>query len=215
MVALDHATGSFAGAKLAAPGAAGSRPIALELARRLHETVVQRLAGLSVVLGSESTLDAVERRRCRSEVLAALDELRACLEETVGADQPVEAAATVDAELRELCAAHPAAHVDVSAARELLAADPDPLVASVLTEGLRNARKHASPSRVQVEIARDAETVVVVLRNDGVHAHGERGCGMGLRLLGVEASLSGALIDSCADEREGWWRLSLILPATR
>ena len=215
MVAVDRTTGSFPGSELAANRPTGSRPITLELARRLHETVVQRLAGLSVVLGSESTLDAVERRRCRSEVLAALDDLRTCLEETVAAEQPAAAAETLDGELRDLAAAHPAANVDVGAARELLAAGPDPLVTSVLTEGLRNARKHATPSRVLLEVARDAETLVIVLRNDGVHAMGERGCGMGLRLLGVEASLSGALIDSCPDEREGWWRLSLILPAAR
>lgn len=212
MIAIDHATGSFPAAELAPPAA--TRPIALELARRLHDTVVQRLAGLSVVLGSESAFDAGERRRCRSEVLAALDDLRTCLEETVGTP-PATNTDALDAELRDLRAAHPDATVDLGAAGELLAGAPDPLIASVLAEGLRNARKHASPGRVLLEVASDADTMIIVLRNDGVRAAGARGCGMGLRLLGIEASLQGALIDSCPDDREGWWRLSLILPAAR
>jgi hypothetical protein len=58
----------------------------LELARRLHDTVAQRLAGLSYLLSaSEPCPEALAF--CRAEVDAALDELRDALT-TIGSGCP-------------------------------------------------------------------------------------------------------------------------------
>src|SRR4051812_24315547 len=46
----------------------------LELARRLHDTVAQRLAGLSYLLSMPERGQADALARCRAEVDAALDE---------------------------------------------------------------------------------------------------------------------------------------------
>lgn len=211
MVAIDVRAGSFADTS---PRAAlpSTRPIALDLASRLHDTVVQRLAGLSLALGVEQPFDARERSRCREEVLAALDELRGCLEDAVAGDPTSRAG--VDTELAALAREHPGVDIAWTCAPRLPSGPVEQLVLAVLAEGVRNARKHASPRTVRLEVAHDQGTIVVALHNDGVRARPQTGCGMGLRLLATEASLYGGLIDSRRAEEEGWWSLSLILPTS-
>src|SRR5918999_768477 len=51
----------------------------IDLAREIHERVVQRLFGLSLVLGSEGALGEDVRRRCAAELQAALKDLRDAL----------------------------------------------------------------------------------------------------------------------------------------
>ena len=51
----------------------------IDLARELHERVVQRLFGVSLVLGSEHALSEEARQRCASEMHAALADLRDAL----------------------------------------------------------------------------------------------------------------------------------------
>ena len=48
----------------------------LDLAREIHDRVVQRLFGVSLVLGSEHGLSEEARRRCAEEMQAALADLR-------------------------------------------------------------------------------------------------------------------------------------------
>src|SRR5215211_1917418 len=48
----------------------------IDLAREIHERVVQRLFGVSLVLGSEGQLSDDARRRCADEMQAALKDLR-------------------------------------------------------------------------------------------------------------------------------------------
>src|SRR5436305_549250 len=45
--------------------------------------------------------------------------------------------------------------------------DLEPLAQSVLAEALRNVSKHAQPARVEVLVARDADTFTLEVRNDG------------------------------------------------
>ena len=51
----------------------------IDLAREIHERVVQRLFGISLALGSEQGLSDEARRRCADEMQAALGDLRDAL----------------------------------------------------------------------------------------------------------------------------------------
>jgi signal transduction histidine kinase len=190
------------------PPAPGPPASALAFARQLHDTVVQRLAGLSLLLESERELGADGRSRCCHELDAALSELRLGLEQMVAG--PPDSGPGLQDEFAALAQEHPDAQIDCSQACALFG---DPTVRAFLAEGLRNARKHARPTRVLVTLDRGEQTLMITLRNDGAGIRGRGGCGMGLRLLETEASLAGGLVDSAPDEEEGWWRLRLILPA--
>src|SRR5207248_1300010 len=48
----------------------------LDLAREIHERVMQRLFGVSLALGAAQTLDPPERERCRVELQEAVGDLR-------------------------------------------------------------------------------------------------------------------------------------------
>ncbi|MGI8711954.1 MAG: GAF domain-containing protein, partial [Solirubrobacteraceae bacterium] len=52
----------------------------LELAREIHERVMQRLFGVSLALSAEQALDPGQRERCRVELQQALSDLRSALE---------------------------------------------------------------------------------------------------------------------------------------
>ena len=190
----------------------GGRPApVLELARRLHETVAQRLAGIAYLLAADRQLSAELTDRCRSEVEAALAEMREVLS-SVGAveDSAVDRGAGVAREVRALLEEFPALELRWSP-EEHAGIGPAGLVEGFMIEGLRNVRKHAQPSKVVVEVLEERGVVVLEVLNDGVG--GERGasCGVGRRLLELEASLHGALVESAPVGGERW-SLRLILP---
>jgi len=182
----------------------------LELARRLHDTVAQRLAGLSYLLATSENGRVETVDRCRAEVDAALDELRDVLT-SVGAAPQRDARGGVLAELRLLQTHHPGAAFDVPLP-EIMAVEPRSLVSAFLAEGLRNVRKHASPARVAVTVACDVDVVSIAIVTDGVRSRRGPSCGAGRRLLEVEASLCGGLVESAPAAR-GHWCQRLILPA--
>jgi signal transduction histidine kinase len=192
--------------------APGTRPAgAVALARQLHDTVAQRLAGLSLLLAAVHPED--ERLdRCRDEVAAALAELRSALETSVAdADPPPPG---LDAELLALRREHPLVRIRWSGAEGLRAGAAGGLVDTFLGEGIRNARRHARPSEVRIDRVADDALLRITVRNDGVLPERRVSCGMGLRLLETEAAIAGGLIDSGPSDEEGWWQLRLILPAT-
>jgi signal transduction histidine kinase len=90
--------------------------------------------------------------------------------------------------------------------------DLEPLAQSVLAEALRNISKHAKPSRVEVLVARDAETFTLEVRNDGVRSAATTAGsgGMGLRLAAFEALQHGGVVES-APVGAGAWRLRLVV----
>src|SRR4051794_9412937 len=63
----------------------------LSLAREIHDHVVQRLFGVSLVLGSEGQLSAKARERCRDELHGALTELRSALRRPLALEPPSRA----------------------------------------------------------------------------------------------------------------------------
>jgi signal transduction histidine kinase len=181
----------------------------IDLAREIHERVLQRLFGVSLALTAETPLDAEARGRCKSEIQEAVGDLRAALERPL-APMPPETGADLASELERLAGGHePPVRVRWKEGVEL-PVELDPLAQSVLGEALRNIAKHAAPTQVAVEIDGDEHTFTLEIRNDGVR-DGARGAGMGLRLATFEALQHGGVVEFGAADH-GWWRVRLVLP---
>jgi signal transduction histidine kinase len=181
----------------------------LDLAREIHERVMQRLFGVSLALSAEAPLDQAERERCRVEMQQALSDLRRALERPL-APLPPETGTTLAAELERLQGA-PGAPVSVDWSPGVtVPADLEPLAQSVLAESLRNVGKHAEPTAVEVAVSRDADTFELEVRNDGVRP-GTSGAGMGLRLAAFEALQHGGVVEFGAVGIDGW-RVRLVVP---
>ncbi len=182
----------------------------IDLAREIHEGVIQRLFGVSMALDGLGDLPAPARERCASETQAALRDLRAALQRPLGR-APRATRTTFVAEVERLARAHPGLGLTLEAGgSQDVPPSLEPLAQSVLAEAVRNADKHASPSRVGVRVARLDGAFVVEVVNDGVS--GRRGhAGMGLRLAALEALHSGGVIEF--GEREpGRWQVRLVVP---
>jgi signal transduction histidine kinase len=181
----------------------------LELAREVHERVLQRLFGVSLALSAESPLERPERERCRVEMQEALSDLRRALERPL-APLPPETGTTLSAELERLRGARGALFEVRWPDEVTVPPHVEPLAQSVLAEALRNIGKHADPTRVAVTVGRDIDTFMLEVRNDGVRA-GARGAGMGLRLAAFEALQHGGVVEfgPSADDA---WRVKLVVP---
>ena len=184
----------------------------LDLAREIHERVLQRLFGVGLALGASAPLGAQERERCRVELQEAIGDLRRALERPL-APLPPETGTTLADELDRLRASGGApVQVDWPDA-VAVPADLEPLAQSVLAEALRNIGKHAEPSLVEVSVGLDADTFALEVRNDGVRP-GARGSGMGLRLAAFEALQQGGVVEFGAVESDRW-RVRLVVPLQR
>ena len=178
----------------------------LELAREVHERVLQRLFGVSLALSAEQPLDKAQRERCLVEMHEALGDLRRALERPL-APLPPETGTTLAAEL-ERVRRSPGMVVDVDWRGDFtVPADLEPLAQSVLAEALHNIAKHAKPTRVEVLVTRDQGTFTLAVRNDGtkgaVPVQGGGG-GMGLRLAGFEALQHGGVVESGPTGPDSW-----------
>src|ERR687893_2591781 len=139
----------------------------IDLARELHERVVQRLFGVSLVLGSEGTLSEEVRRRCADEMQAALTDLRDALARPL-APPTLDTGATLREELARLGRHYKELPLEVDWEPGVeVPEDVEGLAQSVLAEALRNADKHATPTIVRVRVGRADGTFVLEVRNDG------------------------------------------------
>jgi GAF domain-containing protein len=183
----------------------------LELAREIHERVVQRLFGVSLTLSADAAVEGEQRERCLSELQEATAELRSALERPLAPTAP-ESQTTLADEVARLSAPElPAANVTVDWPDGVaVPADVEPLAQSVLAEALRNVDKHASATNVHVTISCEADTFTLEVHNDGVQ-EGVRGAGMGLRLAAFEALQHGGVVEFGPAE-PGCWRVRLVLP---
>ena len=182
----------------------------LSLAREIHERVLQRLFGVSLALGAEQPLDRVERERCRVEMQEAVGDLRRALERPL-APLPPETETTLIGELERIRRS-PGMSVEVDWRGDFtVPADIEPLAQSVLAEALRNISKHAEPSRVEVTVARGADTFTLEVRNDGARKDEDGPSGMGLRLATFEALQQGGTVES-GPTGDGGWRVRLLVP---
>jgi signal transduction histidine kinase len=187
----------------------------LELAREVHERVLQRLFGVSLALSAEE-LDKDERERCRTEMHQALADLRRALERPL-APLPPETATTLVEQL-ERVRKSPGMAVEVDWRGDFtVPSDLEPLAQAVLAEALRNIAKHAEPSHVDVAVGRDADTFTLEVRNDGVRGGGARDDGrggMGLRLAAFEAQQYGGEVQA-GPVGEDSWRVRLVVELGR
>ncbi len=184
----------------------------LDLAREIHERVMQRLFGVSLALSAEQPLSKAERARCRVEMQEALGDLRRALERPL-APLPLETGTTLHSELERVAAtAGPPIRVEW-ADGVTVPHDLEPLAQSVLAEALRNVFKHAAPSAVDVAVLRDADTFTLEVRNDGVSGDG-RSAGIGLRLAAFEALQHGGVVEF-GPAGEACWRVRLVVPLER
>jgi len=188
----------------------------IDLAREVHEGVIQRMFGVLQVVSSEMPISGEARERITVELQAGLRELRRALQRPLGRSAP-ETEATLGEEIARLADVYPALGIALAPGSE--AADVprvlEPLAQSVLAEAVRNADKHASPTHVEVTVARSDGAWVMEVSNDGVPAEPRRTVsGMGLRLAALEALQLGGLVEF--GEREpGVWRVRLAVPHER
>jgi signal transduction histidine kinase len=184
----------------------------IDLARDVHEGVIQRLFGVQLAFATDGELSPAARERIAAELQAALLDLRRALQRPLSRSAP-DPPATLAEELARLRAAHP----EVVLARGADAAGVPPaaegLAQSVLHEAVRNAYKHGSPSKVEVDLAEEDGAWVMEVVNDGVRAGGSapRGTGMGLRLAALEALQAGGILEFGRRE-PGGWRVRLAVP---
>jgi signal transduction histidine kinase len=187
----------------------------IDLAREIHERVMQRLFGVSLVLSAEQPLTDEQRERCRVEMGEALADLRSALERPLAAVAS-ETATTLRAEVERLVretglpvALDWAEGVEVPRRLERVAQ-------SVLGEALRNVGKHAEPTRVEVAVRRDADTFTLEVRNDGTRRArgGAPSGGMGLRLAAFTALQHGGFVEFGPDRASDppGWRVRLVVP---
>jgi signal transduction histidine kinase len=184
----------------------------IDLAREIHERVVQRLFGVSLVLGSEQGLSDEARRRCIDEMQEALGDLRQALERPL-APPPIDTGATLREELARLGRHYKDLPLELDWPEGVEVPDElEPLAQSVLAEALRNAHKHAHPTSVRVQVTRSDGTFVLEVRNDGARPGARStGTGMGLRLAAVEALQRGGVVEFGL-EGGSEWRVRLLLP---
>jgi len=184
----------------------------IDLAREIHDGVIQRLFGVSMAFSADQDLSAEARGRIGEELNGALQDLRRALGRPLGrTSRPTQT--TLRAEVARLADQHPELGIALAAGEEV-PAQLEPLAQSVLIEAIRNARKHADPTVVEVTLQRLDRAFVMEICNDGVHGQPRPASGMGLRLAALEAIQAGGIIEF--GEREpGTWRVRLAVPLDR
>jgi signal transduction histidine kinase len=186
----------------------------IDLAREIHESVIQRLFGVMMAFSIEAELGRDARERIAAELQAALRDLRRALQRPLGRPSP-ETTTTLKEEIVRLRREHPDLGLALApgSAATGVPRQLEPLAQSVLAEAVRNAHKHAQPSKVEVLLERSDGVWVMEVCNDGVSGRPGR-TGMGLRLAALEALQAGGLVEF--GEREpGTWRVRLAVPLER
>jgi signal transduction histidine kinase len=144
-----------------------------------------------------------------------LRDLRRALQRPLGRPaRPTQT--TLLEEIERLRQEHPELGIELAAGSESVAVprELEGLAQSVLAEAVRNANKHAAPTRVEVKIERAEGAWVMDVCNDGVRGCARTISGMGLRLAALEALQVGGIVEF--GEREpGVWRVRLAVPDER
>jgi signal transduction histidine kinase len=184
----------------------------IDLAREMHEGVIQRLFGVSMALDGDGDLPAAARTRCAAETQSALAELRAALQRPLGR-APRATQTTLVAEVERLAGLHPAIGLAVEPEPALIQVPAvlEPLAQSVLREAVRNVVKHSTATRVQVRVSHADGAFSMEVVNDGVPPDARRRAGMGLRLATVEALQSNGFVEFGMRE-PGTWQVRLVVP---
>ena len=182
----------------------------IALTRELHEQVIQRLFGLSLVLGAEGGLRDEDRERAHDELRSVLGELRGALERGLAPPER-ETKLTLRGLLGRLEDEDDRVRVSWE---DGVRVPPrlEPLTQSVLSEALRNIGKHAKPTRISIEVAVEGEALSLEIANDGAAATSP-GAGLGLRLASIEALRHEGMVEFGPTGGERW-RVRLVCPLT-
>ena len=174
--------------------------------------MIQRLFGVLLVVSSEGALPAEARERVTVELQAGLRDLRRALQRPLGRSSPATETTFLD-EVARLRDAHPELGIVLTPGSDEVGIPPDleSLAQSVLVEAVRNARKHAAPTRVEVALDQQEGAWVMEVCNDGVQERTRTISGMGLRLAALEALQVGGLVEFGLRE-PGTWRVRLAVP---
>jgi signal transduction histidine kinase len=189
----------------------------IDLAREIHEGVVQRLFGISLALSRDELLDTDSQRRCAAEVQMALTDLRTALGRPLGhVSRPTSV--TFAEELERLRALHPDLEILLEGSPDEVPASLEALTQSILVEAIRNVYKHARASTVKVTLRCEHSTFVLEVRNDGAGARGEQNApnrarpgGVGLRLATLEALQHDGVLEY-GEPEPGAWQVRLVVP---
>jgi signal transduction histidine kinase len=209
---LGKVAGLAASARIATRQQERSRRLTerIDLARDLHDSVIQRLFAVGMVLGAEGPLSDEDRARANNQVQVAATELRAAMQRPLARLSP-ETEFTLAEVLARLASEHPDLGLrTLWETGVVVPARFEPLAQNVLAEAVRNARKHARATAIDVAVARQGDALVLQVANDGVRGSGRRS-GMGLRLAALEALHHGALVEF-GPEANGRWRVRLMMP---
>jgi signal transduction histidine kinase len=184
----------------------------LELARQIHDEVVQRLFGVSMALAANGAWSDSDRSRCQMELARGLADLRALLDTSPGEESSSMKQPDLRDELENLAVRHPDLPLQVLASSELPGLNPDlgQMVRHFLDEALRNVRKHANPTWVRVSVIVEEQEITVTVHNDGLRNE-PSARGVGLRLLEAETMLVGGRVNHGRPSSE-CWRVSLTVP---
>ncbi|MHB1537080.1 MAG: sensor histidine kinase [Solirubrobacteraceae bacterium] len=183
----------------------------IDLAREIHEGVIQRIFGVSLALASDEPLDRGAQSRCAQEVQAALSDLRALLQRPLG-HYPPPTGVTFAEELRRLQGAHPELHIELLRGEaEAVPASLQALSQSVLIEAVRNAGRHAATSGVGVMLDHDDGVLTLEIRNDGALTRDPAKAGIGLRLATLEALQLGGMLEY-GECQPGIWQVRMVAP---
>jgi signal transduction histidine kinase len=184
----------------------------IDMARDVHDGVVQRLFGVSMALDSDGEFPPEARRRAAAEIQQALSELKTAVQQPLGREAP-PTTTTLAEEVERLASGHADLHVEVEPGSHMdLPMRLQPLAQSVFSEALRNAHKHAEPTRVVVSGDSRDGVFILKITNDGVtKAGGPQSTGMGLRLAAFEALHVGGFVEFGPRE-ENLWQVRLVVP---
>jgi signal transduction histidine kinase len=183
----------------------------IDLARELHERVVQRIFGVSMALSTEGALEDAARQRCADELQVVLRDLRSVLQRPLGRT-PKATGTTLAAELRHMVEQRVDFDLRVDGPVPDVPPALEPLVQSVLAEAVRNARKHASARLLVVRVRRADGLLVIDVENDGVReGRHPRLPGAGLRIAALEAMQAGGVLEF-GERHPGTWQVRLVVP---
>jgi signal transduction histidine kinase len=185
----------------------------VDLARDIHDRVVQRVFGVFMAL-SAGPVEEATRARCETELQTALDDLRVALQRPLGREARATQT-TLAEELERIPSEVPDLTLTVDGEVPAIPPELEALMQSVLAEAVRNVRKHSNASALVVRVRRaggGARLLVLEVENDGVGERWRAGPpGMGLRLAALEALQVGGVVEF--GEREpGSWQVRLAVP---
>src|SRR4051812_16999096 len=181
----------------------------IDMAREVHDGVVQRLFGVSLALDSDGDFPAEARKRAAAEIQQALGELKSLVQQPLGrTSRPTPT--TLAEEVEHLARGH--SQLRIEAVSEIdVPPGLEALAQSVLREALRNAKKHAEPTKVTVRAGQNDGVFVLEVVNDGVNGASKRTTGMGLRLAAFEALQAGGFVEFGARDGDKWL-VRLVVP---